>query len=216
VKKKFLIGLAPLVVVAALLVIPAASQALPHVYKDGVIAAEGKPVRMIDWGVFHFTNKTVGQVECRDAMAGFLENPTGGGQAKGPIQMFSPYECVSAECTAIGGKFIEITGEHLPWVSEITEPSAGVFRQKIGVKGEKGGKGSAELFINCEAVTKGHAFGETSPRVLNNGTTKGLKPGELEFDAGSGEFEGEFPGKIEAKFKQMGFANQEVIEVQNP
>jgi hypothetical protein len=222
-KKKFLMGLVPLVVVAAFLVIPAASQGVcgtapkcPHVYKNGVIAKEGTKVRLLNWGVLNLTTRF--PAECHYAVAGFLENPPGAGQqATGLVQVFSPYECVSTECILIGGKFFELKSEQLPWNVEITEPSAGVFRQKTGVKGEKGGKGSQELFWSCEGIAGAHIFGETSPLILNNGTAIGLKPGEIEFEAGSGELEGESPGpKFQKNFKQQGFAGQELIEVRNP
>jgi len=216
-KKKFLIGLAPLVVVTAFLVIPAASQAVPHVYRNGVKSAEGTKLRTLTWGVFHLSNATTGEVECHAALPGFLENPTGGGQATGQVQAFSPYECVSNTCIGQGGKFVEVTTEHLPWTVELTEPSAGVFRQKIGVKGEKGGKGSAELFYNCEGVTKVHPFGENSPLFLNNGLSIGATPGEIEFDPGSAEFESEIGGfKTAAKLKTMGFSSQDLLKVKNP
>jgi hypothetical protein len=53
VKKKFLIGVAPLVVAAAFAPVPAAEGA-PHVYKNGVIAKEGTPLRTVEWGNFKF------------------------------------------------------------------------------------------------------------------------------------------------------------------
>jgi hypothetical protein len=216
-KKKFLIGLAPMVVVAAFLAVPAASQAAPHVYKNGVIQPEGKKLRTLQWGVFHLTNATTGSVECHAAFEGFLENPTGGGQATGQVQAFSPYECANAACIAMGGKFVELTTEHLSWNVEITEPSPAVFRHKMGVKGEKGGKGSVEFFYNCEGAIKEHVFGETAPRVLNNGISIGSIPAEIEFDAGSGELESAVGGfKPEGKLKQQGFGAQELIEVKNP
>jgi hypothetical protein len=217
VKKRFLIGLAPLVVVGAFLVIPAASQALPHVYKNGVIAAEGKKLRTLQWGVFKLANTTTGTLECHAAFEGFLENPAGGGSAKGPIQAFSPYECSNPTCTVSGGLFVELTTEHLPWNVEIIEPSAGVFRHQMGVKGEKGGKGSVEFFYNCEGVIKEHVFGATAPLALNNGLAIGAAPAEIEFNAAAGELEsavGAF--RLEGKFRQQGFNAEELIEVKNP
>src|SRR5262249_54195430 len=94
-KKKLLVGLAPLVVVAALLVMPAASQAActapncPHVYKNGVKSAEGKELHTLAWGTLHLkTTVAIGEVECRNVFTGVLENPVGGGQAKGLIEVF--------------------------------------------------------------------------------------------------------------------------------
>jgi hypothetical protein len=226
-KKKFLVGVAPLVVVTAFLVIPAASQGAcgtapncPHVYKNGVIGKEGTAVRQMAWGNAKLKNGVLGEIECKNIFAGFATNPVGGGAAEGKVAAFFPFECVSAECTKLGGKFIELVAEKMPWVAEVTEPSAGVFRQKTGVKSERGGGAgrSIEFLVNCEGVTKPHFFGENSPLILNNGTAVGLKPGEIEFDLGSGELESDTVGggTTAGKIKTQGYAGQELIEVKNP
>src|SRR5262249_29549968 len=173
-KKKFLTGIAPLVVIAAFLVIPAAAQAVPHVYKNGVIQAEGKKLRYIAWSTLQFTNPSVfGTSECHHAFEGFLENPTGGGAAIGQLQAFEPYECVNSSCIALGGKQIVLTPEKLPWNSEVTEPEAGVFRMATGKKGEKGGSGSIEIQETCEGIATAQFFGALAPKILNNGISIG-------------------------------------------
>jgi hypothetical protein len=108
----------------------------------------------------------------------------------------------------------------MPWAASITEPSAGVFRRKTGVKSERGGGPgrSVEFLVNCEGVVKTHPFGELSPLILNTGTAIGLKPGEFEFDAGAGELESDTTGPwiLSGKHKVQGYAAQELIEVKNP
>jgi hypothetical protein len=215
-KMKFLIGLAPLVIVAAFVAAPAAEGA-PHVYKNGVIAKEGTPVRTIEFGNAKFQNGVEGEVECKNILAGFLENPVGGGNAIGKVQAHFPFECVNANCIKMGGKFVELSAEHLPWRVEVTEPSAGVFRQKTGTKSERGGAGSIEYLYNCEGISKPHPFGELSPLSLNNGTAIGLKLDELDFDLGGSELESEVGAwKVGGKLKTQGYAAQELIEVKNP
>jgi hypothetical protein len=219
VKKKFLIGLAPLVVLAAFAAVPAA-QGAPHVYKNGVIAKEGTPVRWTEWGNIVFFNVNFSP-ECKNIVAGFLENPVGGGTAIGKVEAWFPFECVSAECTKFGGKFFEMSAEKMPWAASVTEPSAGAFRQKTGVKSERGGGPgrSVEFLVNCEGFVKLHPFGELSPLILNNGTTIGLKPGEIEFQKeASGELEEpeHGPWTLSGKLKTQGYAAQELIEVRNP
>jgi hypothetical protein len=219
-KKKFLTGLAPLVAVAAFAAVPAAEGA-PHVYKNGVIGKEGTPVRWVEWNPTKVINPGAGgENECKLVGAGFTENPIGGVNAIGKVEAWFPYECIEAACIKQGGKFVEISGEHLPWRVEVTEPSPGVFRQKTGTKSERGGAGSMEFLWNCEGFAKSHAFGEVSPLILNNGTTIGLKPGEIEFDPGSGEMEsvevGVGPWRFSGKRKVQGYAGQELIEVKNP
>src|SRR5262249_41372015 len=138
--KRFLIGLAPLVAVGALVAMPAASQAActppacPHGYENGVRTPEGKKVRGIAWGTGTLKNATLGVVECHNIAAGYEENPVGGGASKGKVQAYVPYECVSASCLALGGKSINVVIGKLPWRAEAIEPEAGVFRQRTGFK----------------------------------------------------------------------------------
>jgi len=214
-KKRFLIGLAPLVV-TAFMVMPTVAQAAPHVYKNGSIGAEGTKVRTIAWGTAKLTNITLGPVTCRNIFAGYSENPSGGGAAIGKVQAFVPYECTAPTCTSLGGTKIEITPEKLPWNAAITEPKAGEFDQLTGKKGEKGGAGAIEFLVNCEGVTKPHFFGENGTKILNNGLAIGANPGEQEFlkepnlesEIGAGETEG--------KVKVQGYGAQELIEIKNP
>jgi hypothetical protein len=183
-----------------------------------VIAKEGTPLRWTEWGNPKFRNGGgIAEPECKNLVAGFLENPVVGGNAIGKVEAWFPYECIEAGCMKQGGKFVEISPEHLPWRVDVTEPSPGVFRQKTGTKSERGGAGSMEFLWNCEGFAKVHAFGEVSPLILNNGTTIGLKPGEIEFDPGSLELESEVgPRRFSGKRKVQGYAGQELIEVKNP
>ena len=214
-KKRFLIGLAPLVV-TAFMVMPTVAQAVPHVYKNGLISAEGKKLRTISWGTAKLKNITLGEVECHNVFAGYSENPTGGGAAKGQVQAFYPYECVAETCKALGGTKIEITSEKMPWNAAVTEPEAGVFDQVTGKKGEKGGSGSIEFFVNCEGVTKPHFFGENVTKIQNNGLAIGSAPGEQEF-LQTQNLESEIgAGETIGKVKVEGYGAEELIEVKNP
>ena len=117
----------------------------------------------------------------------------------------------------LGGKFLALSAEHLPWRVEVTEPSAGVFRQKTGQKANVVEPGSIEYLLNCEGVSKPHPFGELSPLILNNGRAIGPKLGELDFTQTTGELESEVgPFKVAGRLKTQGYAGQELIEVKNP
>jgi len=106
----------------------------------------------------------------------------------------------------------------MPWSVEVIEPEAGVFRQKIGFKGTVKNKpppeteaGWVDIKFNCEGVTELKGFGETAPKILNNGLTIGAFPDEEEFTpgaAGESELETEALGNLEpeGKFKTFGFA----------
>ena len=229
--KKFLIGLAPLLITAVFAVMPAASQALPHVYKNGVIGAEGKKVREISWGTLKLKNATLGEVECHNLFAGFAENPVGGGVAIGKVQAFSPYECASPSCLALGGKGIDVKAGKMPWLAEVLEPKPGVWRQKTGRKGptknvkpnEITEPGFVDFTVNCEGVTTPEFFGENDPLVLNNGISIGAGPGELKLEPEkvnpeSHDLESELvgTGETEGNVKVEGYGAEELIEVKNP
>jgi hypothetical protein len=221
--KKVYIGLAPLLVTAAFAVMPATTQAAciapacPHVYHNGVISPEGKHLNYIAWsnGLLKLTDSALGEAECRTIWGGYLENPIGGGAAVGKVRSTDWYECTSAVCANSLGELF-IAPEKLPWKSEITEPSAGVFRMRIGEKGEV----AEAMFVHwsCTTISNAIYFGETSPKNLNNGVGIPI-PDELEFDQpGSGELESKTIGnlKISGKLKIMGFGGMELIETKNP
>jgi alpha-tubulin suppressor-like RCC1 family protein len=188
-----------------------------HVYKNGAIGTEGKKVRMLAWGTLKLTNSSLGEVECRDVMAGYLEDPTSGASAVGETQALSPYECVSASCTTLGGSAIEVSPENLPWSAELTETEEGGFRIRSGNRL----KATAAVVeqVNCVGKLNAQFSGEDAPKFLNNGLTIGAFPSEAEFDQpGSGELENEASGGLNSggKLKVEGFAAQELIEVKNP
>ena len=107
--RKVSIVLAPLIVTAAFAVMPAASQAActapacPHMYVNGIIAAEGEHVPNIAWGTVELKNATLGELTCHTVFAGYGENPVGGGANVGRTQGFYPYECSDPVCTSTGG-----------------------------------------------------------------------------------------------------------------
>lgn len=233
-KKKFLISLAPLAVIAAFAVAPVGAQAActapacPHVYINGAKAPEATIEREIAWGTLHLKNGVLGEVTCRNIFAGFAENPTGGGASIGKVQAFFPYECESQSCLNLGGKGIAVTAGKMPWIAEANEPVAGQPRQKTGFKGSEKEKkpppsepGYVEFNVNCEGVTAPTFFGESDPLIQNNGKSIGASPGELKFTPGEAnepelESEAVKGGTTEGKVKTMGFATQQLLAVHNP
>jgi alpha-tubulin suppressor-like RCC1 family protein len=189
--------------------------ATPHVYKNGVIGAEGQKVRTIGWGTDKISNTTLGPVECHTISAGYSENPAGGGAAIGKVQGFFFYECVAETCKTMGGTKIEVTPEKLPWNAEVVEPEEGVFRMKTGNRAKTAG--ATFLKVNCEGISKPQFSGEDAPKILNNGISIGATPAETEFDAGAGELESEIgAARLEGKLKGQGYSAQELVEVKNP
>jgi hypothetical protein len=188
-----------------------------HVYKNGTIGAEGKPVRTIAWGNLKFTNASLGEVECHTISAGYLENPAGGASALGKVQGFVPYECVSASCTSLGGTAIEVTPEKLAWSTEAIEAEGGAMRIRSGNRLKAAGADFVR--VNCVGKLNGQFAGEGAPKFLGNGLEIGSFPGEEELDQpGSGELESEANGglKFSGKLKVQGYGAQELVEVKNP
>jgi hypothetical protein len=189
----------------------------PHVYKNGVIGAEGAKLRTLEWGVLKLTNPALGEVECHSIWAGYLENPAGSGAAVGFVQAFFPYECVSESCKALGATAIEVTAEKLPWSAEVVAPGEGVFRMKTGNRTKAAG--AIFVRVNCVGAKNVQFFGENAPKLLNNGLAAGSAPGEGEFDQpGSGELESEALGglKFAGNVKVEGYGQEELIEVKAP
>jgi hypothetical protein len=219
--RRLSLGLAPLLAIAAMSVIPAATQAActapacPHVYRNGVMVGEGKKLQVIGWGTIKFTNSHLGEVECHNIGAGYVENPIGGGIAVGKGEAQANYECESPSCKLFGGK-IESTPESLPWAEELIEPEPGVFRIKIGKKGKE--TGSIVVRSKCLGLFNEQFFGEQTPKILNNGVSIGALPGEGEFDAGAGALESTFfgTGTTTGRVKSEGYGAQELVEVKNP
>jgi hypothetical protein len=237
--RKLLISLGPLLAVAALAVVPAASQgvvctapACPHVYKNGVAGGEGQKVREIWWGTLKLKNQTLGEVICHDIFGAFDENPTGGGNAKGQVQGFYAYECEDKLCTeTLKGKGIKVTPGRLPWLTEVFETAKKEFRLKIGHKGPTPNiepnpltePGSVDFTVECEGVTGGKLFGELDPLILNNGISIGSGPGQMKLEPESinpesHNLESEVfkETSVEGAVKLEGYGAEELIEVKNP
>jgi len=233
--KKLLLALAPLIVAVAL--VPAAASACtapacPHVYPNGSKAVAGKKVKTMGWGTIVLKNAFLTSVECKNVAGGYSENPVtvpAGGAAKGVVQAFYAYECVSEGCIKLGGKNIEAIPENLPWTGETTEAVPGVFRAQVG-KPPKTPKvvepGEVIVRVNCyktlptESVSNTQFYGENSPHILTASCVAiGSLPCEAEFDQpGSGSLNNENIGigTTEGTIKGQGYLEQELIETKNP
>ena len=237
--KKFLICLAPLLVTAAFVVMPAVSQGepwakcvapnCPHGYKNGAVAAEGEHVNGIAWGTLQLFNTKLGEVECKNVFAGYGENPAGGGRAVGKVQAFFPYECTDETCTVALGEIKVKAGSTLPWKAEVMENASKEFFQKTGFKGPTENKkanpatepGQVEFNVNCTTIGAPDFFGVQYYKILNNGVSIGAVPDGLEGlgESATGrslESETFGPGEPKSSLRVEGFGAQELIEVKNP
>jgi hypothetical protein len=206
------------------------------------IAPEEK-IAVISWGSLSLTNLTTGaKVECRNVIGGLVENPTPGG-ATGPpgvgeTQSFNPYECQSVACTsgATGGgpgTYLEVeaegsevpfpntgNGTNLRWKSHLltegalnrSESEFVVVNVICHVMTGVNGKGEPVFGVNVSEISKGN----NKPSLVTH-CCKASAPPEVEFDAGSGTLtnaKGE-KGKTEGNLKVLGYAEEEIINVQS-
>src|SRR5262245_3999680 len=102
--KKLFIGLAPLLVIAALAVMPVAAQAeTQHWYRNGAKLAEATPVPLVMFGGkvdLSQTSAGLGEIHCKGAAGGIIENPIGGGAGIGRTNGYIFYECKAPQCEA--------------------------------------------------------------------------------------------------------------------
>jgi hypothetical protein len=157
--KKLFIGLAPLLVIAALAVMPVAAQAVTqHWYKSGVVIPENEAVPVVWFGGETNLNQTspgFGEVNCKTVGGGMIENGRVGQAGVGGMNAVAFYECKGPQCEAeilaktglAGRETVEaknmpasINGHperrFVPWLMELEESIvAGVnsIRLKIGV-----------------------------------------------------------------------------------
>jgi hypothetical protein len=216
--KKLLIGLAPLLVTASIAVMPAVAQAAPHYYKNLALLEEGTKLPYISWGTLSLSS-AAGSVECENAVAGYVENPTGGGAGKENDEAFDAYNCKSEACEGAGGKIgVIFENENEPgpvvqinWPGELTEAVKGTIRLNST---------NVRVFVRCqfahippieeevksgpltgltqrttvEFIAPGASACTTEPGKGNSQpkTENGSstgKPGKTAFGAGSGELE---------------------------
>src|SRR5262245_58009415 len=95
--RRFLISLAPLLAIAALAVMPVAAQAeTQHWYRNGAKLAEATVNPIVMWGGkvdLSQTSAGLGEIHCKSAAGGTIENPTGGLAGIGRTNAYVFYEC---------------------------------------------------------------------------------------------------------------------------
>jgi len=240
-KSKFLIGVAPVLAVAAFMLAPAGAQgctapACPHYYVNGAKIKEGEANKKfsIGWGNITLTGTEGsilgGHITCHNAAAGYAFNPTGGGAGEGKVTQFAPFSCEQTLICPSKTTFVEVVAEHLPWPDLLIEEPAGVFRQETGPAGEtpkvdircfEGTVKIADLFFKVGLKKGSLTEPEKGQRPKAVEGTEALHPGFVEFDAESGELElegsaGKVRGKTEGAVKTLGYNAQELIAVKNP
>jgi hypothetical protein len=228
--KRLRMGFAPMLLVAAVAMMPAAAQAVPHFYKNKIIAPEesGAPgaegTDVISWGTLVLETKTVGTITCLNVSAGDAFNPIGGGAGEGKIDAYAAYDCTNALCEETFKSKQEIIPEGLDkfgeWETKLTEAVAGKPRLKTG-NSTLESPSQIKFLISCPSAGLGEiktkAKGELSPLVVN-GTAIGSAPSKITFDPESGELEiaNVKEGKVNGSGKGMGYEGGELLSAKNP
>jgi hypothetical protein len=205
--RKGLVGVATLLLIAALAVMAAGAQAAtsPRWLQNGTEKKleGGARFPVLLWGALQVENNKLGLVECKYAMGGAVTDPgiKGEGDLPGEAEVkgYTAYGCTMPVCEAAAGKVVftpvgteeSKTVERIttPWEAHVTEPSAGVFHLNLGNK-TKGSSTQIRFRWICAAQAVNSEFtGELTP-VLEGGTAQGSAPARLEFrGAESGELE---------------------------
>jgi len=219
-QRKLLLSLAPVLAVAAFVVVPAVAQAVPHYYVNGAKLKEGtaSTKTSIGWGTIVLKGTKGGtpgnKITCHNIAAGTLFNPTGGGAGEGLTQVFSTFDCEQEFVCPAETTGVRVTSEKTPWHNLLTEEVAGTIRQET-----TGVKVNIECFAG-ETKLASIPFvipsGEKGQRPKAVAGSSALHPGFLEFGEGSGELEVEgsadtISGKTEGTVKTLGYNAQELI-----
>jgi hypothetical protein len=240
-RKKLSVGLAPLLIIAAFVVIPAAAEAAtPHYFLNGTNPGarleEKERVPTIAWGTLSLTNVkggSGGTVSCHNVIGAYVENPgegAGGPAGIGDTQSFNPYECESPQCTAAA-----TGGGPATYISVLAEPNLAKggdltdlqWTNKLLLEGEtirQETEGAhvnvichvqigVEEFFNVEEKSEGNNRPKAGPTRF-----KAVAPPELIFDQpGSGNLHGPAPeeereGKTEGVLKVLGYDEQGIVQ----
>jgi hypothetical protein len=217
--------------IAAFAVMPAAAQAVPHFYSNGVILPEesggpGEGKDVISFGTLVLTSGTIGVITCLDEYGGDVYNPTGGGAGQGKIDGWIAYDCTNEVCETTFKSKQSLIPEGLEnfgeWETNLTEPVAGKIRPKLG-NSTSGSPTQIKFLISCPNTGLGEIKtklkGELSP-LTENGTAIGSAPSKLVFNKEAGLLElGEPPVKnteVNGTLKILGYEGMELLSTKNP
>ena len=237
--RKLFIGLSPLFAVAAFAVVPVAAQATGHYYSNGLKIAEGSKKTVMEWGTITWAGVKGGtlpnHMTCHHVLAGYVENPVGGGPGVGSTEVWVAYQCEQENLCPAGttGRFTaeKIVNNATPpavstgWPNVISEPSVGLWRVETSrlkldlgcfLATEPETRSGGERFVEIGGFGTETAGLLQKPEI-HKGTNAG-HPGGLVFGVGSGELQGEGAGealtwKTEGEVKTLGYPNQELINV---
>jgi hypothetical protein len=155
-RKRFLTGLAPLLVITAFAVVPAAAQAAPHWYNKGVLVGS-TPVTVATSGAITFTTPGA-TIKCKVSDGEEIWNPVGGAAGQDLLTSFTLAKCVNKTSSSACPKgTAEVLPNGLPWPSHLIPGTP--IRDEIQ---------KMRFIIRCIPGTPGDEFeGSLTPEVGN-------------------------------------------------
>jgi hypothetical protein len=195
--KKLLRGLAPVLAVAALGMVPAVAQASPKFFINGKLA-ESKHESIVNFGKITLENHFLGKIKCENLASGNIWNESEKGL--GNTEGYTTYGC-TAEPTPCAGVFataeqpVEVTERligsekkkyaqrgksDLPWTGEVVQEEAGEKLKKIKTNGIK-------VTIVMPCLNLEIPFEGALEPIATNGAKNGLNPSHLTFQGKGGK-----------------------------
>jgi hypothetical protein len=197
VSKKLLMGLAPIVAVAALSVMPAVAQGAPRWFINGKLA-EAKQEALVAQGAITLQNQLLGKINCLAIAPGTVWNASEKGLAA--TEALATYGC-NAEPAPCPGVFVSDEkpvavierkvegGEEpqairepgpLPWSEEAIEEEGSEKRRKLKIK-------QLLMTIVMPCLNLEVPFSGRLEPLLVNGVKNGLFPSHLQFQGQGGQ-----------------------------
>jgi hypothetical protein len=192
--KKLLTGLAPLVVVAVLSVIPTVAQATPQFRINGNLVGTAHQ-HIVQYGTLTLKSGFSGEWKCKVIAGAAIWNEGGNGFAS--LEAWQPYLCSASECpgeafvtTEMGPELIEKINAQsekeysakrrnpsLPWPAEtFTEEG----RSRLNMR-------KMRLVLNCPQENLAVPFTGNLEPLIVNGLQNGLSPSHLVFEGQGGK-----------------------------
>ncbi len=209
--RKISMSLAPLLAIAAFVIVPTAAQAVVgHWFANGVKLVESEGVSTqngvadvgnleeegvglgIAWGTLELKGETGaaagGTIFCHNVAAGVNYNPIGAGAGKGNTETFAVFNCGGNVCKP--GEATNVAPVSLPWPTEITGTTVATMRSQAGLTAAFP-TSPVRVLVTCNGVATAPFEGKNQPLGPDGGTlrkgTSAKAPSETEFDTGSGE-----------------------------
>jgi hypothetical protein len=195
--KKLVMGVAPALVVVALVLAPAGAQASPKFYVNGKLAEKShEPI--VNYGAITLENKFLGKIKCQNLASGYIWNESEKGL--GDTEGYTTYAC-SSEPTPCTGVFataeqpVEVTEKliasekrhvavrgksDLPWSGEVIQEASGEKLKKIKTNGIK-----VTIVMPCDNLE--FPFEGALEPISVNGSKSGLSPSHLVFQGKGGK-----------------------------